>query len=283
MRWLVTGARGMLGSELVTHLRQAGHEVTAAGRAELDVRDPRAVRTAVRGHDVVVNCAAWTAVDEAEAHEGVARELNALAVGHLAAAAAEHDANFVQVSTDYVFDGTSHRPYPEHAPTSPRSAYGRTKAEGEELARALAPRCIVLRTAWLYGAHGRCFPRTIARHARDRGSVSVVADQVGQPTWTRDVADLVLRLLEAGVTTGTFHATSAGQASWFEFARAVVASAGLAPGLVVPVTTAEHPRAAPRPAWSVLEHRALEKVGVTPIGHWLERWRVAADEVLTSG
>lgn len=279
MRWLVTGAGGMLGRDVVARLG-AGAEVTAAGRADLDVTDPAAVSAAVAGHDVVVNCAAWTAVDDAEAQEGAAYAVNATGAAVVAAAAARHRARLVHLSTDYVFDGSAGQPYAEDALPAPRSAYGRTKAAGEWAVRALAPDALVVRTAWLYGAHGSCFPRTIARLAAERGGVDVVDDQVGQPTWTADVADVVVRLVAAGAPGGAYHATSSGSTSWFGFAREVVAAAGLDPEVVRPTTSAAFVRPAPRPTYSVLGHGALQRAGVAPIGDWLERWSAAAPGVL---
>ncbi len=284
MRWLVTGAAGMLGTDVVTRLRDRGEDVDPVTRAGLDLLDGDAVAAAVAGRDVVVNCAAWTAVDDAEEHEAQARAVNADAPRLLARACARHGARLVQVSTDYVFDGSGTSPYPEDAPASPVSAYGRTKAAGEAAVREELPAGhLVVRTAWLYGAHGGCFPRTIARVARERGSVSVVDDQVGQPTWTADVADLVVRLVEAGVPAGTYHATSSGQCSWFDFAREVVAAAGLDPDVVRPTTSTDFVRPAPRPAYSVLSHAALERHGIAPIGDWRQRWEAAAPEVLGAG
>jgi dTDP-4-dehydrorhamnose reductase len=284
VRWLVTGSAGMLGTDLVALLRSRGADVTAIVRSDLDLHDPAAVRAAVEGHDVVVNCAAWTAVDDAETHESEALEVNGVVPDILARAVAETGGRMVQISTDYVFDGGATTPYAEDAPTSPPSAYGRTKAAGEEAVRAALPdRHLVVRTAWLYGAHGGCFPKTIARLARERGAVSVVEDQVCQPTWTADVADLVVRLVEADAPAGTYHATSSGQCSWFELARAVVESAGLDPAVVTPTTSDAFVRPAPRPAYSVLGHDALERAGVTPIGDWRERWQAAAPAVLADG
>jgi dTDP-4-dehydrorhamnose reductase len=282
VKWLVTGAHGMLGRDLVDLLGAAGHQVTATGRSELDVTDAAAVDAAVPGHDVVANCAAWTDVDAAEEQEAAALLLNAEGPRHLARAARAAGIPVVQVSTDYVFAGDASTPYDEDAPAAPASAYGRTKAAGEAAVREEHPDGhLVVRTAWLYGAQGGCFPRTIARLARDRGALSVVDDQVGQPTWTRDVAALLLRLVEAG-GTGTFHATSEGQTSWCGFAREVVAAAGLDPSLVSPTTTDAFPRPAPRPAYSVLGHRRLADLGVAPIGDWRERWRLAAPQVLSA-
>lgn len=281
MRWLVTGAAGMLGTDLVDLLRRHGEDVTPLTRSDLDLHDPEAVRRAVDGYDVVVNCAAWTRVDDAEEHEADALEANGTIPDIVARAVAETSGRMVQVSTDYVFDGLAGTPYAEDAPTAPRSAYGRTKAAGEEAVRAALPdRHLVVRTAWLYGAHGPCFPKTMARLVRERGAVSVVDDQIGQPTWTADVAGLVLRLVQADVPAGSYHATSSGQCSWFELARAVVASAGLDEDAVTPTTSDAFVRPAPRPAYSVLGHDALLRVGVTPIGDWRERWEAAAPSVL---
>ena len=281
MGWMVTGARGMLGTDVCRVL--AGHDipVTPLDHGDLDLVDDDAVGEAVAAHDVVVNCAAWTAVDDAESNEDEAHRINAVAPGVLARAAARHGRRIVQVSTDYVFDGTARSPYDEDAPTDPGSAYGRTKAAGEAAVRAAAPEHhLVVRTAWLYGAHGACFPRTIARLAREKGAVSVVADQYGQPTWTVDVAELVVRLVESDLPAGTWHATSTGETTWYEFARRVVESAGLAPGVVSATDSSVFVRPAPRPAYSVLGHRKLQARGIDPIGPWDERWALAASAVL---
>jgi dTDP-4-dehydrorhamnose reductase len=280
VRWLVTGARGMLGRDVVAVLADRGVEATALGRADLDVTAPDAVREAVDGHDVVVNCAAWTDVDGAETQEPAAFAVNATGAHVLATAATERGARLVQVSTDYVFDGAARSPYPEDGTLAPRSAYGRTKAAGEWAVRAAGPDHLVVRTAWLYGEHGGCFPKTIARVARERGGLDVVDDQVGQPTWTWDLAGLIASLVDAGAPGGTYHGTSAGQTSWFGFARGVVAAAGMDPGVVRPTTSEAFVRPAPRPAYSVLGHDALRRVGVEPIGAWDDRWSVAAGAVL---
>ncbi|GAA0297170.1 dTDP-4-dehydrorhamnose reductase [Kineococcus aurantiacus] len=282
MRWVVAGAGGMLGTDVVDVLGGAGHEVVALTRAQLDVTDAAAARAVVReaAADVVLNATAYTAVDAAETDEATAFAVNAVGARNLADAARAAGARYVHVSTDYVFDGTATEPYAEDAPVAPRSAYGRTKAAGEWAVRAGGADALVLRTAWLYGAHGGCFPKTMVRFGRERGALSVVDDQVGQPTWTRDVADLALRLVEAAAPAGTYHAVSAGRCSWFEFARTVVASAGLGDVEVKPVTSAEFVRPAPRPAFSVLGTAALAAAGVEPIGDWEDRWRVAAGEVL---
>lgn len=280
MRWLVTGAAGMLGTDAVGLLRAEGHDVRAVDLPDLDITSPDAVAAEVRDVDVVLNCAAWTAVDLAEEREADAFAVNAVGPQLLARAARRAGARLVHISTDYVFDGAANVPYPADAPMAPRSAYGRTKAAGEWAVRAETPDHLILRTAWLYGAHGPNFPRTIARLAAERGEVAVVTDQVGQPTWTRDVADLALRLVVAGAPSGTYHATSSGACSWFDFARSVVASALIDPDVVRPTTSDAFVRPAPRPAWSVLGHAEVAAAGVDPIGSWLERWILAAPAVL---
>jgi dTDP-4-dehydrorhamnose reductase len=280
VRWLVLGATGMLGTDVIGRLRQEGVEPTAPSRAALDLLDELAVARAVEGHDVVVNCVAWTAVDDAEEHEAEAFTVNATVPQIVARAASLHGARLVHVSTDYVFDGEARGPYAEDAPLAPRSAYGRTKAAGEWAVRASGCDHLLLRTAWLYGAHGSCFPRTMAGLAQQKEALSVVDDQVGQPTWTGDVADLMVRLVQAAAPAGTYHATSSGQTSWCGFARAVVASAGLDPAMVSPTTSAAFPRPAARPSYSVLGHGRLTEAGVQPIGDWSERWQQAAAVVL---
>lgn len=285
MRVVVTGADGMLGTDVVEVLSGRGHDVVGLGRSGLDVTDPDAVAAAVTGAfhhaDVVINCAAWTAVDDAETDEAGAFGLNAVAPQLLARATHAAHAAIVQVSTDYVFDGEADQPYPEEAALAPRSAYGRTKAAGEWAVAAANPRHWVVRTAWLYGAAGGCFPRTMARLAADRDELSVVEDQIGQPTWTVDVAGQLAALIETGAQWGTYHATASGKASWFEFAAAVIASTG-SPARVLPTTSDAFPRPAPRPAWSVLGHQKWHDAGIAEIGPWLDRWDAAATTVLGS-
>lgn len=279
-RWLVTGARGMLGTDLVAALRAAGQAVSARGSDALDVRDPVACADAVGGHDIVVNCAAWTAVDEAEQCEAEAFAVNAVGPANLAAACSRGGARLVQISTDYVFDGTASEPYPEDAPIAPCSAYGRTKAAGEWAARCGHDDVLVVRTAWLYGAHGGCFPRTIARALTQRETLDVVNDQVGQPTWTVDVATLVLALVAHEAAPGVYHATSAGRTSWHGFAQAVAEDVGADPARVRETVSASVRRPASRPAYSVLGHDAILAAGLRPIGPWRERFTAATAGVL---
>lgn len=280
MRWLVAGANGMLGQDLMTVLEARGEQAVGVDRDTVDITDPQACIEAARGADVVVNCAAYTAVDAAETDEAAAFAVNAVGAANLARAARLLDARVVQISTDYVFGGDATQPYAEDGPQAPRSAYGRTKAAGEWAVRAECADHVVVRTAWLYGAHGACFPKTIARVARERGGLDVIDDQVGQPTWTVDLADLVHRLVVAQVPAGTYHGTSSGVTSWHGFAGAAVASAGLDPAIVRTTSSDAYVRAAARPPYSVLGHDALVAVGVEPIGDWLERWTVAAPVIL---
>lgn len=285
MRWWVAGAGGMLGQDLVEVLRSAGEDVVPATQDDADVTVPSSVAAALDAAgdvDVVVNCTAWTAVDDAETHESAAFAVNAVGPQILARAAAERGARIVHVSTDYVFDGTADRPYAAGELVAPRSAYGRTKAAGEWAVRVEAPDHLVVRTAWLYGAKGNNFPRTIARVLRERGRADVVDDEIGQPTWTRDLARLVLDLVRAGAASGVYHGTSAGQGSWYEFAREVAASIGMDPDVVGRTSASAYGRPAPRPAWSVLSQDEVRAVGVEPIGDWRSRWAAASSSVLTS-
>lgn len=276
---MVFGAAGMLGQDVVAVAERAGHRVTGLGRPDLDITDAPAVLDAVAGHDVVVNCAGWTAVDDAETHEAEAFAVNATGAAHVARAATAAGARLVHVSTDFVFDGAATGPYAEDVPVSPRSAYGRTKAAGEWAVLAHAPDALVVRTAWLYGAGGRCFPRTIARAAGRRDRLSVVDDETGQPTWTADLADLIVRLVAAGAPGGLYHGTASGEVTWCGFARTVLATAGSTTP-VDPTTSAAYGLPASRPAYSVLGHDRLRQAGVAPIGDWAERWKVAAPAVL---
>lgn len=269
MRILVTGANGMLGSDLQAAL--AGREVTALGRTELDITDADAVSAAVAGHDVVVNTAAYTAVDDAESHEDAAYAVNATGPANLARAAARHGARLVTISTDYVFDGLATEPYAEDAPRHPVSAYGRTKAAGEELALAAYPDgTYVVRTAWLYGQHGPNFAKTMLRLAETKDAWDVVDDQIGQPTWTGDLAAKLVELIDADAPAGVYHGTSSGRTSWFGFARAVLEEAGLDPERIRPTDSAAFVRPAPRPAFSVLGHDRWAAAGLEPIRDWRE-------------
>jgi dTDP-4-dehydrorhamnose reductase len=258
----------MLGQDLQKAL--AGRDVTALNRANLDVTDLDTVRAAVAGHDVVINASAYTRVDDAESHEDEAFAVNATGAHNLAIAASEVGAKLVQVSTDYVFEGSATSPYDESTPRNPISAYGRTKAEGERLALAANPDgTYIVRTAWLYGAGGPNFAKTMLRLAASHDTVSVVNDQLGQPTWTGDLARQIVELLDADATPGVYHATNSGEASWFDFATEIFRVTGLDPQRVTPTTSADYVRPAPRPDYSVLGHDAWARAGISPMRNWI--------------
>ena len=290
-RWLVTGSAGMLGRDLVATLAADGADVIGLTRQELDIADDAAVRAALSDckPDVVVNCAAWTAVDEAEAREADALAVNGQGAAYLAAAcAAGHGAGnrirLVQMSTDYVFAGDAERPYGEHDTPGPRSAYGRSKLAGERAVLGLLPRgAYVVRTAWLYGAHGRNFVSTMIRLEREKPSVDVVNDQRGQLTWTVDVARQVLALVRADAAPGVYHATSSGEATWFEVAREVFRLVGADPARVRATSSVVYSRPAPRPSYSVLGHDAWAAIGIEPIGDWRTQLRRAFPELVRTG
>lgn len=251
-RSLVTGAGGMLGRDLVQVFSEAGDDVVGLTRSDLDVRDPAACRDGVQGFDVVVNAAGWTDVDGAESHEADAFAVNAVGAANLARACSSAGAVMVQISTDYVFAGDANAPIPVDAPLAPVNAYGRTKAAGEWAVRAECPSSYVVRTAWLYGAHGPNFVRTMLRLADERETLEVVDDQHGQPTWTRHLASALRDLVVQGSPFGVHHATGSGETTWFGFAQEVLGVAELDPARVRPVPSDRYPRPAARPAYSVL-------------------------------
>jgi dTDP-4-dehydrorhamnose reductase len=287
-RWLITGATGMLGVDLAALLTAAGDLVTPLDRRALDITDPAAVKEAVvrARPDVVVNCAAW------EAHEDEAFAVNGRGVANLATACAAVDAALVHVSTDYVFDGVASTPYAEDAVPAPRTAYGRTKLAGERAALTMLPdSAYVIRTAWLYGAHGSNFVRTMIRLVHSGISPAVVDDQRGQPTWSLDVARQIHSLIGVGAPRGIYHATSSGETTWYSLADEVFKlcrAARVAPEAgtqlsPTPTTSAAYQRPAPRPSYSVLGHAAWTATGIPPIPDWRESLRRAFPALLASG
>jgi dTDP-4-dehydrorhamnose reductase len=270
---LVVGAGGMLGHDLLAALD--GRPVTALTRADLDLghADAQAIRAAVHGHSVVVNAAAWTDVDRAEAEEPAATRVNGTGVAMLASACAATGAALIHVSTDYVFAGDGTSPYPEDAPTAPINAYGRSKLVGERAVLDTLPdRGYVVRTAWLYGAHGRNFVATMLRLAGEREFVDVVDDQFGQPTWSLDLARQLVALGDPAsrcrAPGGVYHGTAAGQTSWYGLARAVFSAAGHDPARVRPTTSDRFVRPARRPAYSVLGHDRWAAAALSPMRDW---------------
>ncbi|MET9831089.1 dTDP-4-dehydrorhamnose reductase [Streptomyces sp. NPDC006385] len=281
MRWLVTGAGGMLGRDLVEELLTRGEQVTGLGHADLDITGPEAIDRALAAHhpDVVVNCAAYTAVDAAETDEERALRINGDGPRLLARACAAHAARLIHVSTDYVFAGDARRPYAEDDPPAPRTAYGRTKLAGERAVLTELPAAsAIVRTAWLHGAHGRNFVRTMIALEARRATLDVVDDQRGQPTWSADLAATIADLApRVGVdATGVLHATNSGEATWYDLAREVFRLLGADPDRVRPVPSEASPRPAPRPAYSVLAHERGRRLGLAPP----RDWRTALHEAL---
>jgi dTDP-4-dehydrorhamnose reductase len=276
---LVTGAGGQVGRALVASA--PGHvKIVRCSHADLDVADLDSVLRCIREHapDVIINAAAYTAVDRAECEPDWARRVNTDGPRYLALAAREVGARLVHLSTDFVFDGTSRVPYPPTAPTNPLNVYGLTKRDGEEAVLDILPESsIVLRTAWVYAAEGHNFVRTMLRLMRANGSVRVVRDQVGTPTAARSIAEIIWRLTENPAFRGTHHWTDAGVASWYDFAVAIAEEAShldmVSPSVtVLPIATDEYPTPARRPAYSVLDTRSLASLGLLP-EHWRKRLR----------
>jgi dTDP-4-dehydrorhamnose reductase len=266
MRVLITGAAGMLGQDLVGASVDAGHVLAALPRADLDIADPVAVESAVRGArpDVVFNCAAYTNVDGCETNVETALAVNGEGAGNVARAAAGAGAWIVHVSSDYVFDGAKREPYVESDAPAPLSQYGRSKLAGERAVAEGAPNGhTIVRSSWLFGAHGPCFPSTILRLAGERDQLSVVDDQVGCPTFTAHLAEALLAL-GAERPVGVVHVAAAGQCSWYEFAEAIVEAAGVACE-VRPGRTEDLARPAARPAYSVLRS---ERAGAPSLPDW---------------
>ena len=275
----IVGAGGMLGGALVRELED--FPVSAGTRETADLTRPETLEAFITPGSIVINAAAYTQVDAAEEERDAAFATNAAGVANLATIAKAKNARVIHVSTDYVFDGVAREPYGEDSPTNPATVYGASKLAGEKFLRETLPDgSVIVRTAWLYGVPGSSFPATILRAAKTRDTLQVVTDQIGQPTWTRDVARLIRSLLESSVTSGVFHATNAGQASWWGFARRLFELAGWDPERVLPTTSETFVRPAPRPAWSVLGHGNWEKNGLLAPRHWREALDEAWDTEL---
>ncbi|MFD6889149.1 dTDP-4-dehydrorhamnose reductase [Streptomyces sp. NPDC059957] len=275
-RWLVTGAAGMLGRDVVAELRRNAIETVGLSRAELDITDPAAVRSALKGVTLVVNCAGWADVDGAETAEEAAAAVNGAGARILAEACAANGARLLQISTDYVLPGDASQPYAEDAATGPVNAYGRSKLVGEQAVAELLPQDgYVVRTAWLYGDHGPNFVATMLKLAALRDTLDVVDDQQGQPTWSVALAQRLVELGRAALAgrapAGIYHGTASGVTSWFGLAREVYRLSDLDPGRIRPTTSASFVRPAVRPAFSVLAHDRWALVGLAPMSDWREQ------------
>jgi dTDP-4-dehydrorhamnose reductase len=272
MKILIIGCHGMLGQDMVATAKEAGHEVHCVDHPAIDITKPESVRRHVEatGPEAVINCAAYTAVDLCETNRETAFAVNADGAGSIAREADRIGAKLVHISTDYVFDGKGSRPYVEDDPTGPVTVYGQSKLEGEKLVFANSREAFVFRIAWLYGKNGNNFVKTIRaigqKNGVDKKPLKVVDDQWGTPTWTVEVCRQVLKLITTG-HFGMYHATNEGQCTWFDFAKKIIDSAHI-PCEVVPCTTKEFPRPAPRPAYSVLENRNLKRLGLNVMQDW---------------
>lgn len=269
MKVLVVGASGMLGQDVVAELKARGHEILAPSSTELNLTDPESVATITEMEKVdwCINCAAYTAVDKAESEEQVAAELNALGPGYLARVCAMKGIKLAHVSTDFVFDGTATAPYGEEGRTNPLGVYGRTKLAGEEAVQAALPMALIFRTAWLYGPGGKSFPKTMIGAWEAGKDLRVVADQIGAPTYTPDLARTIVDSVEKDIFPGTYHATGPDSMSWQEFAIMAVTAYRDHIGSdrevdIKPINTADWPTPAVRPKFSVLSNAKLQGAGV---------------------
>jgi dTDP-4-dehydrorhamnose reductase len=273
MRFAVIGNRGMLGSEMMLFLSEQGHKVLGFNRENLNLNDSvESIARRLEGFEAVINAVAYTAVDKAESETELASKVNGDYAGKLAEASKITGTKFLHVSTDYVFDGNSETPYATDATPNPQGAYGRSKLLGESLIEQSGSNYTIFRTAWLYGAHGRCFPKVMHEKASQGDPLRVVNDQFGQPTWTRDLAEQIISYAQLENPPAIVHCVSSGKASWFDFATEIV---GDYP--IEPVSSGEFVTAAKRPNFSVLDNSSNL---VAPIGDWKQRWLAAKDDVL---
>lgn len=271
MKILVTGANGQLGNEMrVLSAENQQHIYFFTDVQELDICDEQAVRAFVADNhiDVIVNCAAYTAVDKAEDNAELCDKLNHIAPGYLATAAEACGAAMIQVSTDYVFDGTAHIPYTEDVPTCPASIYGSTKLAGEQKVMELCSRAMIIRTAWLYSIYGNNFVKTMIRLGREREALGVVFDQIGTPTYANDLASAIFSAINQGIVPGIYHFSDEGVCSWYDFTVAIHRIAGITSCKVSPLHTNEYPAKAPRPQYSVLDKTKIKKIFNIEVPHW---------------
>lgn len=273
MNILVTGCNGQLGNEIQLLEKGNGkHVFFNTDVNELDITDENAINAFVDANNIdgIINCAAYTAVDKAESNEALCHTLNATAPGYLAAAMGKRGGWMVQVSTDYVFDGTKHTPYSETDPTCPDSVYGRTKLEGEQLVRQHCERAMIVRTAWLYSIFGNNFVKTMIRLGKEKTELGVIFDQIGTPTYARDLAVAIMTAVEKGIITGIYHFSNEGVTSWYDFTKAIHRIAGISGCHVRPIHTEEYPTPARRPHYSVLDKTKIKATYNIEVPYWEE-------------
>lgn len=273
MNILVTGCNGQLGNEIQLLEKGNGkHVFFNTDVNELDITDKNAINAFVDANNIdgIINCAAYTAVDKAESNEALCHTLNATAPGYLAAAMGKRGGWMVQVSTDYVFDGTKHTPYSETDPTCPDSVYGRTKLEGEQLVRQHCERAMIVRTAWLYSIFGNNFVKTMIRLGKEKTELGVIFDQIGTPTYARDLAVAIMTAVEKGIIPGIYHFSNEGVTSWYDFTKAIHRIAGISGCHVRPIHTEEYPTPARRPHYSVLDKTKIKATYNIEVPYWEE-------------
>lgn len=270
MKILVTGANGQLGADVVRLFSQKGYEVFGLERSQLDITNDMMCNHVIVDiqPNVIIHCAAYTAVDNAETDQDNAYSVNAIGTRNIAVAAERVGAKVCYISTDYVFDGTSTIPYVEYDNTNPLTVYGKSKRAGEQLVQSLCSRWFIVRTSWVYGIDGNNFVKTMLKLGKERDSLQVVNDQWGSPTYTCDLAAFLEKLV-ATEKYGVYHASNTGTCSWYEFAKAIFEVAQM-PVKVEPCTTEQFPRPAPRPRYSVMEPLAIRVNSFSPIRHWRE-------------
>lgn len=270
---LITGANGQLGNEMrLLAGENEGYNYFFTDVAELDICDERAVMDFVACHqiDIIVNCAAYTAVDKAEDNQELCNRLNAVAPGFLAKAVATRNGYLVQVSTDYVFDGTAHIPYKEDQPTCPNSVYGMTKLAGEQEALKYCSNTMVIRTAWLYSTFGNNFVKTMIRLGKEKKSLGVIFDQIGTPTYARDLASVIFAAINKGIVPGIYHFSNEGVCSWYDFTKAIHRLAGITACHVKPLHTEDYPTKAVRPHYSVLDKTKIKETYGVEVPYWMD-------------
>lgn len=273
MNILVTGCNGQLGNEIQLLEKGNGkHVFFNTDVNELDITDENAINAFVDANNIdgIINCAAYTAVDKAESNEALCHTLNATAPGYLAAAMGKRGGWMVQVSTDYVFDGTKHTPYSETDPTCPDSVYGRTKLEGEQLVRQHCECAMIVRTAWLYSIFGNNFVKTMIRLGKEKTELGIIFDQIGTPTYARDLAVAIMTAVEKGIIPGIYHFSNEGVTSWYDFTKAIHRIAGISGCHVRPIHTEEYPTPARRPHYSVLDKTKIKATYNIEVPYWEE-------------
>lgn len=280
---LVTGANGQLGNEMRL-LAEVNKEYTYffTDVAELDICDEQAVMNFVTAHqiDIIVNCAAYTAVDKAEDNQELCDKLNHVAPGYLAKAIQTRGGYLVQVSTDYVFDGTAHVPYTEEQPTCPDSVYGTTKLAGEQEAMKYCANTMIIRTAWLYSTFGNNFVKTMLRLGREKDSLGVIFDQIGTPTYARDLAVAIFAAIHKGIIPGIYHFSNEGVCSWYDFAQMIHHLADIKTCKLRPLHTEEYPTKAKRPHYSVLDKTKIKDIYGIEIPYWVDSLKECIDKLL---